>query len=122
MAPTASWKGTSLRYPIGTADFKTVTGHKLDLQRLKKVPIFLYMGADDTNDSVVYKDSYEPEDRVLIFDLFGKTLIERWPITEALYKANLPAATLKLYPHVAHSETNEVWRDIINFFSTHLHD
>jgi len=80
------------------------------------------MGANDTNDSVIYRDSYEQEDQDLIFDLFGKMPIERWPITERLYNADLPAASLKLYPNVAHSETNEMWSDIIRFFSSRLDD
>jgi hypothetical protein len=122
MAPVPSWKGKALRYPIGTADFETVLGKKLDLERLKTVPIFLFMGADDTNDSVIYRDSYEQEDQDLIFDLFGKTLIERWLVTEAIYKENVPAATLKLYPNVGHSVTKEIWNDVTAFFSKHLHD
>src|SRR2546425_366895 len=59
LAPIPSWKGKSLRYPIGTADFEAVSGAKLDLERLKKVPLFLFMGSEDTNDSVVYRDSYD---------------------------------------------------------------
>ncbi len=122
MAPVPSWKGKSLRYPIGTADLEVVSGKKLDLDKLKLVPIFLFMGADDTNDSVVYRDSYDQEDQDLIFDLFGKTLIERWPITKTVYEQTLPAATLKLYPNVGHSVTKEMWSDITTFFSQHLRD
>ena len=122
MAPITSWKGKALRYPIGTADIETVTGKKLDLERLKKVPLFLFMGAEDTNDSVIYRDSYEQEDQDLIFNLFGKTLIERWPVTEAIYKDNLPSATLKLYPNVGHSVTKEIVSDVTAFFSRYLHD
>ena len=122
MAPVPSWKGKALRYPIGTADIETVSGKKLDLETLKKVPLFLFMGAEDTNDSVIYRDSYEQEDQDLIFDLFGKTLIERWPVTEAIYKENLPATTVKLYSNVGHSVTKEIISDVRAFFSQHLHD
>ena len=86
------------------------------------VPLFLFMGSEDTNDSVLYRDSYDQEDQDLIFDLFGKTLIERWPVTVAIYKENLPAAVLKLYPNVAHSVTSEIWNDVAAFFSQHLRD
>ena len=122
MAPVPSWKGKALRYPIGTADFEAVAGKKLDLASLKKVPVFLFMGAEDTNDSVIYRDSYDQEDQDLIFELFGKTLMERWPVTEAIYRESLPAATLKLYSNVGHSVTKEIWNDITAFFSKHLHD
>ena len=62
IAPAASWKGITLRYPIGVADFKAVSDKKLDIERLKRVPLFLFLGAEDTNDSVIFRDSYELED------------------------------------------------------------
>jgi pimeloyl-ACP methyl ester carboxylesterase len=122
MAPISRWKGKPLRYPIGTADFEAVTGKKLDLDSLRRVPLFRFMGSVDTNDSVVFRDSFDKEDEELIFDLFGKTLIERWPATQAIYSATLPAAKLKLYPGVGHSITEEMWHDVTEFFAQHLLD
>jgi dienelactone hydrolase len=120
IAPSDSWKGKKLRYPIGVADFKAVSGKKLGMKRLKKIPLFLFLGAEDTNDSVVFRDSYELEDEKLIFDLFGKALIERWAFTQEIYGVNLPEATLKVYPKVGHSLSKEMWDDIKAFFSKHL--
>ncbi len=122
IAPIGAWKGKTLRYPIGSADLKIVSGRKLDLKRLRKVPLFLFLGAEDTNDSVIFRDSYELEDEKLIFDLFGKTLVERWVTTQTIYGANLLEATLKLYPKVGHIISKEMWNDIKAFFSKHLHD
>lgn len=121
MAPIDSWKGKSLRYPIGTADFQTVTHEKFPKKQLRKIPMFLFMGSLDTNDSVIYRDSYDQEDQDLIFSLFGQTLMARWPITEAIYHDNLPLATLKLYPDVGHTVTNEMQNDVVAFFAQHLH-
>ncbi len=120
MAPVASWKGKSLRYPVGTADFEAVTGTKLDLKRLKATPMFLFMGTADTNDSVPYRDSYDQEDKDLIFSLFGKTMLDRWAVTESLYRENLPAAKLKLYPGVAHTVSQDMMDDVMAFFAQHL--
>jgi pimeloyl-ACP methyl ester carboxylesterase len=120
MAPLASWEGKPLRYPIGTADFEAVTGKKLDMERLRKTPMFLFMGTADTNDSVIYRDSYDQGDQDLIFSLFGKTLMARWPVTESMYHANLSAATLKLYPGICHKVTEEMLADVRAFFLQHL--
>jgi dienelactone hydrolase len=120
IAPINSWKGKSLRYPIGVADLRAVSGRMLDIKGLKSVPLFLFLGAEDMNDSVIYRDSYELEDEKLIFDLFGKTLVERWARTQAIYEFNLPKATLKLYPKVGHSISKEMWDDIKAFFTKHL--
>lgn len=120
MAPINSWNGKPLRYPIGTADFEAVTHKKLDRRQLKKTPMFLFMGSLDTNDSVIYRDSYDLEDQDLIFSLFGKTLMARWPITEAIYRDNLPEATLRLYPGVGHTVTKEMKDDVVAFFAQHM--
>jgi dienelactone hydrolase len=121
MAPLDSWNGKPLRYPIGTADFEAVTHKKLDRKLLKKTPMFLFMGSLDTNDSVIYRDSYDQEDQDLIFSLFGKTLMARWPITEAIYRDNLPQSTLRLYPGVGHTVTKEMADDVVVFFVQHMH-
>lgn len=57
IAPIDSWKGKTLRYPIGVADFKAVSGKKLEMKGLKIVPLFLFLGDEDTNDSVIFRDS-----------------------------------------------------------------
>ena len=36
-----------------------ITGRKLDIKSLRKVPMFLYLGDKDDNDSVKFRDSYE---------------------------------------------------------------
>lgn len=120
MAPVPQWKGKSLRYPIGTADMKELTGRKFDAKAVRKTPMFLFMGEDDKNDSVVYRDSYDTEDKELIFELFGKALMERWPVTLQMYTTAAPSATLKLYPGVAHEVTDAMWSDIEAFFRTNL--
>lgn len=86
------------------------------------MPLFLFMGDEDTNDSVVFRDSYDDEDEKMILGLFGKTLIERWQTTQIMYWENLPEATLKLYPKFEHSWSKEMWSDVTTFFSKHLND
>lgn len=115
IAPVAEYKEKSLRYPVGTGDFKTVTGEKLDLKNLQKVPLFIFLGNQDDNDSVIFGDGYETEDKDLVFDLFGKTPVERWEISKTLYQENKLNAEFKLYPNVKHTVTNEMIGDILAF-------
>jgi pimeloyl-ACP methyl ester carboxylesterase len=117
IAPVASFKEKTLRYPIGINDFKTISGKKLDLKNLRKVPLFVFLGGSDDNDSVVFRDSYEKEDEELIFELFGKTPVERWEISKKLYQDNKLNAEFRLYPNVKHSITKEMFDDIFAFFS-----
>jgi predicted esterase len=120
LVPAADYQGKPLRYPIGTADWEAITGTKLDLEKLAQVPLFLFLGAKDTNDSVIYRDSYDKEDEDLILAHFGKTLQERWKIAETLYHLKLPIATFKLYPNVGHQITAEMRQEVMTFFRKHL--
>ncbi|HEY5884865.1 MAG TPA: hypothetical protein VIT88_09280 [Pyrinomonadaceae bacterium] len=120
IAPVASFKEKTLRYPIGTDDFRLVSGKKLDLKNLRKVPLFVFMGGEDDNDSVIFRDSYEKEDEELIFALFGKTPVERWEISKQFYRDSKLNAEFKLYPKIKHDVTKEMMEDILAFFSSHL--
>ncbi|HEX8564430.1 MAG TPA: hypothetical protein VF648_02090 [Pyrinomonadaceae bacterium] len=117
IAPVASFKEKALRYPIGTSDFKSISGEKLDLNNLRKVPLFMFLGDQDDNDSVIFRDSYEKEDEDLIIALFGKTPVERWDDSKKLYQDNKLNAEFRLYPNVKHAVTKEIFDDILAFFS-----
>jgi len=119
IAPAASYRERPLRYPIGTSDFRLVSGRKLDLKNLRKVPLFMFLGGEDDNDSVTYRDGYEKEDEELIFELFGRTPVERWGISEKLYRDSKLSAEFRLYPNVKHAVTKEMMEDILAFFAKH---
>jgi dienelactone hydrolase len=119
IAPAASFQEKPLRYPIGTGDFKTIAGEKFDLKNLRKVPLFVFLGDEDDNDSVIFRDSYEKEDEDLIFALFGKTPVERWEISKKLYRDSRLNAEFRLYPKVKHSITKEMFDEVFAFFAKH---
>ncbi|HEX8368116.1 MAG TPA: hypothetical protein VF604_06215 [Pyrinomonadaceae bacterium] len=117
IAPASVFKEKTLRYPIGTDDLKAVSGAALDLKNLRKVPLFVFLGDRDENDSVVFGDSYEEEDKNLIFELFGKTPVERWTISKALYEQSGLRAEFRLYPNVKHTVTTEMRDDVRAFLA-----
>ena len=112
-----SWQGAFLPYPVGIGDIKTLAGKSFHLKSVAKVPQFLFLGTADTNDAVVYTDSFDRQARKLIFDKFGATLMARWLYTEQLYEKYLPNATLKLYPGIEHKYSPEMNTDVMTFFS-----
>lgn len=119
IAPIAVYKEKTLRYPIGINDFKTIAGEKLDWKNLRKVPMFIFLGDQDDNDSVIFGDSYEEADKILIFELFGKTPIERWATTKSLYEQSRLNAEFKLYKNVKHTVTLEMRDDVRAFLLKH---
>jgi dienelactone hydrolase len=119
IVPATAYKEKTLRYPIGIGDFKNVTGKKIDWKNLRKVPMFIFLGDKDDNDSVVFRDSYEDEDEKLIFEIFGKTPVKRWTMAKTLYEQNRLNAEFKLYPNVAHTVTPQIRDDILAFMRKH---
>ena len=120
IVPAGTYNDKPLRYPIGTADFQAVSGQKLDIENLRKVPLFVFLGDADDNDSVIFRDSYEKEDEDLIFSLFGKKPVERWPASKKLYEENKMNADFRLYPNVKHAVTKEMFDDIFAFFRKYV--
>ena len=119
IAPLKKYKKETLNYPIGVSDLKKVSGKNFDLANLRTVPMFMFLGDKDENDSVVFRDGYSKEDEKIIFRLFGKTPVSRWALSKKLYdEANLDV-TFNLYPDVAHKVTKEIRKDIMIFLSKH---
>jgi pimeloyl-ACP methyl ester carboxylesterase len=121
IAPLATWENVPLTYPVGIADVAQLTGMPVDIAAVARVPQFLFMGTDDTNDAVTYTDSFSPDQKEVVFRLFGPTLLSRWGYTEAFYRTYLPLTTLKLYPGVAHHVSPDMSDDFIHFFTGVLH-
>lgn len=119
IAPVAAYKEKRLRYPIGIADVKTVAGRTIDLDQLRKVPLFIFLGDKDENDSVVFGDSYEEVDKDLILSTFGQKPVDRWAIIESLYKEAGLNAEFRLYSDVAHTVSPQMRDDIRSFLEKH---
>lgn len=119
IAPAGAYNDKKLRYPIGVDDLKAVSGRGLKMSALRKVSFFVYMGDKDDNDSVPFGDGYEEADKELIFELFGKTPVERWEISKKLYQDNKLRAEFKLYPGIKHTITKEMMADIMAFLQAH---
>ena len=115
IAPVARYKEKELRYPIGISDFREVSGKKINLERLRKVPLFIFLGDLDDNDSVIFDDSYDQEDRDLIIPLFGKKPVERWEFVKSFYREAGLNAEFRLYPGVAHTVPQLIRDDIRAF-------
>ncbi len=120
IAPVSEWEGKTLRYPIGVADVRELTGAAFNLESFRRVPMFFFIGDQDTNDSVPYNDSYDDEDRALIYDLFGGTPVERWDDAQAIYASIGADAEFRMYPGVGHTFNLDELIAIREFFARAL--
>ena len=120
IAPVAEYQGASLRYPIGIADLQSLVGGEANMGEIRRVPMYMFLGQNDTNDSVVFRDGYDEEDERLIMARFGVTLPQRWKISESVYRSAGLSAQFILYPSVAHEVTSGMEGDVVKFFQREM--
>ena len=114
-APVAEAAGEALTWPVGIADVEALTGKALDLRSLKKVAWFFFLGDQDRNDAVPFRDSFSKSQESIIFRLFGTEPVPRWKEAERLYKAPGLDARFRLYPGVGHVTTPEMDSEVQTF-------
>ena len=85
LLPLAEYGGEKLIYPIGVADYEAVAGHPFDLAAHNRVARLIYMGEDDQNNTVLYRDSYGDEERRIITKLWGQAVLPRARALTTLY-------------------------------------
>lgn len=120
--PVSTWKGETLNYPVGIADLGALVGQPFDLQAFRRVPQYIYVGEIDDNDAVDYSDGFDDVDREIIYRLFGDGspyIAERWPHAEEIFNSVGCSSQFVIYPGVAHSITQEMFKDILEFFESH---
>ena len=120
MACTATWKGETLNYPVGTADIGALIGLSIDMTRVRHMPMYFYMGDQDIhNDPAPVPSCFEPAHGAQILRLFGANQVERWPEYERLYASAGCDAQFVLYPNIGHALIPPMLDDIRAFFNQH---
>lgn len=116
IVPLATDGTMVLRYPVGIADLKALIGTVPPDDSLRRVAWFFFLGAEDGNDSLPYRDSFSSADEALVVGHFGASPVARWKEAERLYRNMGLNAKFKLYPGVAHRVSAEMEEDVADFF------
>lgn len=119
---SAGWTDNRpLKYPVGVADLEELTGEPFDLDAFRAVHQFLYLGGDDTNDTLLYPDAWTgPDIRATAVLVYGEDIHEdRFPYCEAVYDQVAAAAVFKTYGQVGH-EPDPALADIVAFHERSL--
>jgi hypothetical protein len=117
--PTDSIDGTTLPYPLGTADYETLTGRSFDEQTWADIDRYIYVGREDqplpsTDERSYYPGSGRYRDRVP--PVYGKNRVtERFPFVESQYEPAGVDATFEIYDGVGHRTTDETRRAVVQF-------
>jgi hypothetical protein len=117
MSPLKIKNESTLRYPIGLSDYKKIAGYPFNRDSFALVSRMIFMGDQDSNDSVVYPDSFDKEDKELIFSHYGRTPVERFHSVKQIFdEEQISNTEFILYPKVGHELTQKMKEDILNFF------
>ena len=107
---------TDLPYPLGVMDLAALTGHAFQLEAWKRVPQFIFMGAEDTNDWAQSDDAYTDAERRVVFAQLGERMLpDRWQRCQDLYRQAGADATFKTYAGVGHWTNGQIHADISQF-------
>jgi hypothetical protein len=118
--PIAEDKGHKLNYQIGIADFESIMGEPFDLEAFREVDQYIYMGAEDENDTLPAGDAWSDEQREVARDVYGENMQnDRFPYCESIYENVNSSAEFRLYDGVGHKVTAEMNRDVVEFHRTH---
>jgi hypothetical protein len=119
LAPVSKWwGGTTLRYPVGIADVQSLTGQPVDLAGVRRVPQYIYVGDNDTNDALDTR-GLPPDETAVICAHLGCGPINistRWPIAEEMYESVGISDQFVIFPGVAHTITDQMFDDVLHFF------
>jgi dienelactone hydrolase len=122
LAPLTEWQGTPLKYAMGVLDLEDLVGRPFDLETFRSVPLYIYVGDQDTNDAFDVRGMTAAE-KNQIYDLLNwpadPILAHRWPLAEAMYGSVGASAQFVIYPGVAHSITAGMFEDLKAFFRAH---
>lgn len=115
--PLRKLNNSTLNFPLGINDFKSIFGKMPNLELYKSVPQFIYMGENDNNDAVLYSDAYGDKERETIYKVIGKTMMpDRWKTCQRIYKESNINATFKTFPKIGHETDLTTVTEILIFF------
>jgi len=120
LAPVAEQGGERLDYPVGLGDFSALAGRPFNLSAAQDIAMFFFVGGEDTNDPVKFRDSYSASNEECIFRRFGSTPIARWRVAEKLYAERGYHASFVIYPGEGHAVSKAMERDLETFFEAQI--
>lgn len=121
--PIEEAKGHTLNYQIGIADIDEITGEAFDKAAFTDTPQFLYMGAEDENDTFGYSDSWGEDQQEVARDVYGEEMVaDRFRYSESVYEEQGVNAEFRVFSGAGHEITQDMFRSVTEFFHDQLHE
>ena len=125
--PESTYNGTELNWPVGMNNLQSLIDCEFDRDAYAEVPQFMYIGETDTQNSIVWPESWGPQDMWestsqlrFLNESFGNTDPVRIR-NQVIYLNELGYSKIvfKSYPDVGHELTAEMSRDFQAFIRSH---
>ena len=114
--PTERLGTTLLPFPLGVADLSSVADSSFSAVEWRQVAQFIFMGAKDSNDAVKCDDAYPPDERTIIYEYLGETMLpDRWEKCQQLYREAGASVTFRTYAGLGHETDATVHAEIASF-------
>ena len=122
--PKASHDGTTLPFPLGTADYKELTGRSFDLDAWAAIDRYIFVGRQDQplpeNDTGGY---YEPPRyRETVREVFGMNRVtERYPFVKSQYNEFSDNAVFQIFDDIGHSIDGRMEEAMVGYHRRQKH-
>ncbi|QWC18100.1 PKD domain-containing protein [Halorubrum sp. 2020YC2] len=114
LLPHEEWNGHTLEYHVGVAGLESLTGDSVDVGGLADVNQLLYMGVEDTNDTIPYDDAWSEDLRELALAVYGEDMInDRFPRCQRAYDDADVEAQFRIYDDRGHRPADT--EDLVEF-------
>lgn len=92
--------------------YSLIEWRKNQYSRIQEDTTILYIGGQDTNDAS--ETCFYEGGKDINPNKFGNTVVERWPISEELYKIVGCDSEFRIYKDIGHTTTDEIEEHIID--------
>lgn len=116
--PLDVYKNENLIFPIGTYDYKHITGRNFNLKDHNEVARLIYMGKDDDNNTVPYSDCYGDIERDIIIRLWGINVLPRAQALINLYGEAGGKGIFILDKGIGHGSSIEMDEYVVEFLKS----
>lgn len=114
--PISEAKGQTLNYPLGVADFESLTGQPFNVEAFKAVPQYIYMGSEDEHDPRGRLTRWDPDSEEVMLDVYGEDIHkERFPYVQSVHQDVGTDAVFRMYDGVGHTITDQIHGDVVEF-------